>query len=245
MAGRILLINPSAPRAKRKPHKTGVKKMAARKKPRSAAQKAATRKMLAANRARRKPVRARRTAKRRTLTTYASNPIKRRKRRASTLSAVSVRRRRRSNPIKSDLIKSVLMPSITAAGGALMLDVAWGYLPIPANLKTGPLQHLAKGVGALAIGYLGSKVVKKQTAEALAVGALTVVFHGAAKDLIAKMMPSLRLGMVNAGYPAGTYGEMGEYISGDEMGQYIAGDDDMGEYISGATDSESAYANYY
>lgn len=216
--------------------------MAARKKPRTAAQKAATRKLVAANRARRKVG----TAKKRVV--RHSNPIAihhaapKRKRRsvAKHHGHHTVARRRRRNPISGGLMRNMVMPAVTAASGALALDVLWGYAPIPANFKTGNLQYVAKAAGALLIGWAGSKVMKKSTAEAMAVGALTVVVHDAAKMLIATTMPSLHLGMVNSGYPAGTFENVGEYVNG--VGEYVSGSD--GEYV-GAMDSDNAYNVYY
>lgn len=268
MAGRILLVNPIGHKRKKQKRKPamgytvgtapvrrrklnplkGAPKMAAHRKRRTAAQKAATARMVAANRARRKnPIRSK---KRRSLRTVAHSAVAhvRRRRRHNPIGHTTHRRRRR-NPIgglSGGIVNRMLMPAVTAAGGAIALDLAWGYLPIPANLKTGSLQYVAKAAGAVAIGTLGAKVMKRHTAEAMAVGALTVVFHTAARDLIGKMLPSVHLGYVNAGYPAGFY----EADSVQGIGEYVAGHDGyVGEYVQGVSGyagvGEDAYSNYY
>jgi hypothetical protein len=255
MAGRILLVNPIGHKRKRKKVSStkGAPKMAAHRKRRTAAQKAATARMVAANRARRKnPIRSK---KRRSLRSVAHSAVAhvRRRRRHNPIGKTTHHRRRRRNPIgglSGGIVNRMLMPAVTAAGGALALDLAWGYLPIPANLKVGSLQYVAKAAGAVAIGTLGAKVMKRHTAEAMAVGALTVVFHTAARDLISKMLPSVHLGYVNAGYPAGFYESDSVQGIGEYVGEYVAGHEGyVGEYVQGvdgyAGAGSDAYSNYY
>lgn len=225
---KILLVNPAkAPSKRKKKAKTvqvktiskarrnatnkGSHKMATRKKRRSAAQKAATRKLVALNKRRsgptkrRAPAPARKVARRR-----RRNPIvsvtPRRRRRAAT--SVAPMRRRRRNPIRAKgMMDSIVIPALTASAGALALDVAWAYAPIPLNLKVGNLKHVSKAAGAIGLSWLASQVVSKKTAEAMGVGALTVVFHDALREMAAKTMPALKMdgmGYYNAGYPAGT-----------------------------------------
>ena len=143
------------------------------------------------------------------------NPRKRRrrkttKRRATALSRVTrrspVQRRRRRNPIGGKLsvknvMKNTVMPSMTAAGGALALDVAWGSLPIPLGLKTGPLRHLVKGAGAIGMGMLAAMFTRPETAKLVATGAMTVVMHGAGRELIGRMAPNIPLGMYEESDP--------------------------------------------
>ena len=115
------------------------------------------------------------------------------------------------------------IPAVTAAGGALALDVAWAYLPLPENLKTGNLKYIAKAAGAVALAWAAdtSGLVTKKTSDAMGVGALTVVFHSALKDMISRAMPQVRMdsmGYYNAATPAGTL----DYNSGNAMGYYPA-----------------------
>ncbi len=232
---------------------------------RTAAQKRATAKLVAFNRSRRRlsnPTRKRRRLRRNPITKAAAyravptiaraNPIRRRRRRGTS---VAVRRRRiRHNPLRlggGGIFGQLMMPAATAAVGALALDVAFGYLPLPANLRTGPLQLVTKTVGAIGLTFIASKVVSKSTAQAMGVGALTVVFHDVMKSFIVKTMPTLKmdgLGYYSAGYPVGGYdgmAGMGEYIGNlSGGGMPMPGNQTMmGEYVSGLSrvDNESQY----
>lgn len=207
-----------------------------RKARRSPAQKRATAKLVALNRSKRRPSRRRRNPIARAAAPYRAvatmkNPVKRRRRR-NPLSTVARRRvvRRRRNPITRG-INAMFVPAMIGAGGALALDVAFGYLPIPANLAAGPLKHIVKAAGAVALSIIAGKVTKKSTAEAMGVGALTVIAHDMAKELVAKLAPSVKmdgvglyvhgLGYYSPGMPAGSAQQslpapasMGLYVNG-------------------------------
>lgn len=137
--------------------------------------------------------------------------------------------RRRRNPIVSKgIVDRQLTPALTAASGALMLDMIWGFAPIPETVKAGPLRYLAKGVGALALGMIANNVVNRKIAEQLSTGALTVIMHGAMRDVAQRTMPNVQLGYYNAGYPAG----VGEYVNGlGEVGAYIP-DSSVSPYLA-------------
>lgn len=235
--------------------KTSTKKrsttMAARKR-RTAAQRAATKKLIAFNkrRKRRKNPSNSSVSRRRAYTASRTasppqrrrNPIRRK---------ISVRRRRRNPSMKSmgkGLIGGLVMPAVTATGGALALDLAWGYLPIPVQFKTGGTRLLTKSVGAIVLSKLAGFVVSKRTADQMGVGALTVVMHEAAKDLIVKTMPTIKLdgigyyspALPSTGYTNGSGGfedvnGMGMYVGqrpgAVSMGMYAGGEgEDMGDY---------------
>lgn len=226
---------------------------------RTAAQRRATAKMIAANRARRRlgaAPRKRRRLRRNPISKAAAyravpsiakaNPIRRRRRRT----AVASRRRVRRNPIRAaGLIPNLFMPAATAAAGALALDVAFGYLPIPANLKTpGPVSIITKSAGAILLTMIAGKVVSKSTAQAMGVGALTVILHDAAKAFIMKSMPTLKLdglGYYSAGYPVGGYMDgLGVYVgAGGSAGSGLPNMNGLGEYVHGVgrVDNEQAY----
>lgn len=180
------------------------------------------------------------------------NPRKRRKaakkktakRRRTTLARARSRapvRRRRRNPIKMDMasiMKNTIMPSATAAGGAIAVDLALGYLPLPAMMKTGPVRHLVKGVAAISMGLLAANFVKPRTAELFATGAMTVALYDAAKEGISNFAPNIRMGEyddldvdLEMGYasPAPVVGvdddsELSYYEEQQEIGAY---DDDI------------------
>ena len=160
---------------------------------RSAAQKAATRRMIAANRSRRRaPTKARRRkpARRR-----AAPVARRRKRRVRRNPATSVgqrrtyartaqmnprrRRRVRRNQLRggrftmNQVINDIVMPSAIGAVGAIANDALFTYLPLPMQFKTpGFARYASKGVTAVLMTWLASFVVQKRTAVQLGVGAL-------------------------------------------------------------------------
>lgn len=190
----LLLINPS---------KRGKRKTKSRKH-RSAAQRAATRRLVALNRSRRagssSPKR-RRSARRSTPITYAANPVRRRRRAHSTHRRVSTRRYRR-NPtgLFGNLVPMVTDAAIGAAG-AIAVDVAVGLLPLPANLKTGLLGTVTRGAAAVALGTVGGMIMPRRVAKQMAAGSLTVTAYGALKGFLATNVPAL--GLSGMGYYPG------------------------------------------
>ncbi len=141
------------------------------------------------------------------ITARRASPVRRKK-------TITVRRRR--NPIaKRNIMASQITPAFTAATGALGLDIMLGILPIPDTIKSGAFRHVVKGAGAIAMGMLVANLVNRKVGEQMATGALTVVMHGAMKEVAQASMPNLQLGYYNAGAPAG----VGEYVN--ELGAYV------------------------
>ncbi len=203
----ILLVNPRRRRGRR-----------------TAAQKRATRKMIAANRGRkrRRPRRrnpigpyAKRTTRRRRpsgLGYYVSNPRRRRR----PVRARS-RRRYRRNPTMRGMINQLVIPAAQAGGGALLLDVLWGFVPIPAEIKTGPMRHVAKGLGAIVLGNLVGMMGGKRMGDTMALGALTVTFHAAFREMTAQFMPQINLGYYSPGATAGFDSQLGYYVASPRL----------------------------
>ena len=124
------------------------------------------------------------------------------------------------------------MPAVQGATGALVLDVAWGFLPIPIEMKTGMLRHFVKGAGAIAMGWVVDQFATRATANQFTRGALTVVVHGAMRELAQQFMPQVPLGDVgyySAGLPAG----VGEYVNG--MGAYVSSEGAPSPYLAADT----------
>ena len=170
------------------------------------------------------------------------NPRKRRKkrrktrtrktvarRRPATRRRSTVKRRRRRNPTARGMIQSQLMPAATHAMGALSLDILWSYLPVPMNIKTGPFKHVAKGIGAIAIGMIAGNVINRSTARAMSQGALTVVMHDAMREVTQQMLPNVPLSYYSPGMPSG----VGEYVSG--LGAYTSGGGSASPYLAADT----------
>ena len=229
------------------------------KKARTAAQKAATRKMIAANKARRRGGKKRtKTAKRKsrpavTVAVAASNPKRRRPRRRA---AVTVRARR--NPSRragfmGELTASIV-PAVWGAGGAIATKAISGMvvsrLPLPDALKQGYGRVAVDALLATALGVFGRRFLGNK-ASMMASGALTLIAYQALSPLVAKVVPgmgqlpgsldSYEAGTINGlpgaldgiGYysPAETFGE-GDEVNGIDYYQPEMGDADemVGEY---------------
>lgn len=210
----LLLINPI------KKGKTIMKKR------RTAAQKAATKRMLAANRARR-GTGAKRTAKRRktgTSVSVRSNPVGL----ARVAKRRSVRSARRRNPIASlsvSGIKGMVKEGVLGGAGALLVNTASNYLPVPAALKMGMGKSAIRAVLAVALGVVGGKVLPRGIAQSMAVGALTVAAHDMMLAAASKAAPSLLLGDIAFYDPEGN-----DPLDG--MGVFTTDDDGMGAFVN-------------
>lgn len=143
--------------------------------------------------------------------------------------------------------------ALPGAVGALGLDVALGFLPIPVTWKAGIPGYLTKIVGAIALGMAASKVAGSTTGAKVTTGALTVMFHGILRELLAANFPTVPLGMylqpgfAGMGYAGSGYNPMnglGLYlpdISADPMGMDDTG---MGMYMD-PQGGGGAYTDYY
>lgn len=112
-----------------------------------------------------------------------------------------------------NIVNNLVMPAATAGAGALALDVLWGFVPVPDTIKTGPMRHVAKGLGAVVLGQLVGMVATRRTGDTMAMGALTVVFHSAFREMTAQFMPNIPLGYYSAGANAGYDPQLGMYVS--------------------------------
>jgi len=215
MSGTLMLVNPRARKRRKNPSK----------KRRSAAQIAATRKLVALNRGK-NPVR--KLRRRRSHSARARNPIMSHVRRY-------VSRRRRRNPIQVGFTGkgaiSMIKSGALGAGGALTVDLVMGYLPLPPNLmtRTNPdgstnfLYFGTKAVFAMALGVFGRRLLGSNAVE-MAQGAMVVNVY----DLFRTMMPAgLRLGYFNPAMIAKSAPGMKAYIPGRPMGAYVQGQGTM------------------
>ncbi len=114
-------------------------------------------------------------------------------------------------------MNDLLLPSATAGAGALALDILWGFVPVPENIKTGPMRHVAKGLGAIVLGQLVGMVATRRTGDTMAMGALTVVFHSAFREMTAQFMPNVNLGYYSAGANAGYDPQLGYYVASPRL----------------------------
>jgi hypothetical protein len=137
-----------------------------------------------------------------------------RRRRANPVFLRRSRRKRHHNPFSVSGLKGVLLPAAYGAGGALLMNVAYGYLApqLPATLTTGYLPMLVKGAAAVGLGMLIGKFMSRQDGMYATVGGLTVVLLGAVTPMLQSAVPTLPGLSGLAGY--------GDYIPHRPMGAY-------------------------
>ncbi len=210
-------------------------------KARTAIQKAAPRKFIAFNNRRRaRPGRAapsgrRRSApksrakpRRKTTVRRRRNPTPAKRRTYARTATIATPRRRqrvraRGNPVTlAKAIPEIVMPSLVGAGGAVGMDIAWGYLAampaVPAVLKTGWGRTAAKAVTSIAIAALmGQAKMTRQFAQPFAIGAMTVLAYETMRQFMAQQAPNVAmdgmglyvdgLGYYNAAVNAGAAGD--------------------------------------
>ncbi len=119
----------------------------------------------------------------------------------------------RRNPIRTGRIGAMLsgsvMPVAIGAGGALVADVALGFLPVPASLQTPVAKPLVKAATAITLGIVAGMLTNRSTGAKVMTGGLIVVTYDALRALIQKAAPTVPLGGL-AEYPAVPYNGMGE-----------------------------------
>lgn len=126
-----------------------------------------------------------------------------------------------------NIMRDLLQPAAVGAVGAITNDALFTYLPIPVQFKTpGMMRYASKGVSAIAMVWLASHVVKKETAAQLGIGALTQLSAEIFRNFIAQNVPALA--------PAAMEG-MGYYnpapVAGGGVGLYT--DQGVGMYVPG------------
>ncbi|MDF2446969.1 MAG: hypothetical protein K0S46_2205 [Moraxellaceae bacterium] len=211
---------------------------------RSAAQKRATAKMLAANRARRSAKKATAKPAKRRASRAASKPAPARavSRPAPAPAKPASRARRAAGRARAvagkamtlgkPLVDEVAIPAVIGAGAASATDMLYGIARkwMPERLTTGAMKHAVKaavGVGAcIAAQKMG---VKPKHAKAAAVGILTVGLHRVVNEQI-EARTAMELDGVSM-----TVGALGAALPGDEelngleaLGALAAGDASLG-----------------
>ena len=148
--------------------------------------------------AKHRPLKRKHSVKRRKnpISTVSANPIKRRHHSRRKNPIGNVKRRARHHAARAGgIVSHMVMPALTAAAGALFSDVIWSNAPIPVTLKSGPMQYLAKAALAVAMVKGMHAVTKnKKQAEAMGVGALTVLMHDMGRNFIKQSVPALHVG---------------------------------------------------
>jgi len=169
-------------------------------KERTPAQKRATKKMIAANKKRRSGSAAKKAAPASRKAKPRSTATPRKRPQTTTVTTKSTVTRR-TNPIRrrGTLVNQsfdVLKDGAVGSVGAVAAGAIGAYLPVPQALKDNRGASLAVNAGiGIALGMLVGKLSKnKKLGAAVASGAVTVALHGAMKEGIGKVLPSVNLG---------------------------------------------------
>ncbi|MDI1303025.1 MAG: hypothetical protein PSX71_14060 [bacterium] len=192
--------------------RTAKKKTTAKRKPRTAAQKAATAKMLAANKRKRAPAR-------KAASTHAAAPKKRRSYSRKAASAAPAKRVYRRNPVArkigmvNELIHEIAIPAGVGVAGAMGIDLAWGNAKfLSVETRTGKIRYLGKSAlaigGALAVSHFAPKA--RKYARQVAVMTLGIQAHAAATEFAVAKYPNAGL----AGYDEQELNEAIESLNG-------------------------------
>jgi hypothetical protein len=208
MSAEIAIVNPSS-----------------RKKPRTAKQKAATRRMIAA----------RWGAK----SARKSNPSSRKKHHHHGGGGFHFGRSR--NPIDGAIKETTesLMPAAIGAAAGLGINALVGYLPLPATLQTGMARPLVVAAAVIAAGAGAGMMMGRKTGEMVIAGGLTVTLYDLLKGLLVTNFPNVPIAptavvqvpTTAAALPAPAAAVAG-YVSPamqlDDAGAYVDG---MGSYF--------------
>ena len=220
-------------------------------KKRSAAQIAATKRMLAANRARRsasKPAKKTASAKRprrasapasKTTTVVvrqAAAPVPAKK--PSRARAAASRARAAAGKglkLGKEILDDVLIPAGVGAGSASAVDVVYGYARkwLPEKIANSPAKHAIKAGAGIGLAMIAQKMgVPPKHAKAGAIGVCTVAAHRLLNEQIEKKVS------VNLNGMAMTMGELSAVIPVDEdlngleaLGALAAGDAELGAVL--------------
>lgn len=188
---------------------------------------------LVSNPSRRRRKRKGRKARRRMRRNPAAARVTRRKRRRSRARAAprtSRRRRSRRGFLRIGAgrgllgnIQATLKPAGIAGAGAVLLDIVWAYLPLPDTLRVGPVRHVAKFAGAIALGMVAERVLGKEIGKMVTLGGATVVIANVVKDAVGTFAPQLRLAGLADEYPELAYINPA-VVESDGMGEYQLGE---------------------
>lgn len=153
----------------------------------------------------------RRRRRRNPIAAVAANPRRRRYRRRNPVALANPRRRRRRatgyvvgsrrirrrklNPrmLSPRGILNALIPAGMGAAGAVALDLAMNYVPLPAQFQTPLWKNVARIVGAFGLGYVAAFALGREKARQVTLGALTVASYTVIRDLVSQNFPQLGL----------------------------------------------------
>lgn len=149
--------------------------------------------------------------------------------RANPLKTYRKRSRARRNPIGLGGITATLTNAAIGGAGAVAVDYALEFLPLPVSMKTGWTGVAVKGAIAVGVGMIGKKFLGRN-AERMAEGALTVLAYSSIKGLLAPSTASVA-GLAYGGPAqiAGNAAQLNEYLNSDPYA--TSGMSSLNEYV--------------
>lgn len=150
-------------------------------------------------------------------------------RRANPLKTYRRRARARRNPIGLGGITATLTNAAIGGAGAVAVDYALEFLPLPVSMKTGWTGVAVKGAIAVGVGMIGKKFLGRN-AEKMAEGALSVLAYSSIKGLLAPSTASVAgLGYGGPAQIAGNATQLSEYLNSDPFA--ASGMSSLNEYV--------------
>ena len=171
------------------------------------------------------PRKRKRRAKKKRVARRKKTAVRRRRRNPVARKRTVRRRRRRSNPnLSARGITKHIQTASTGALGALGLDIALAYIPLPAQITGGIVGKITKMVGAVALGVVANRFLGVSAANAnrMTEGALTVQLHGIGRELLAQFAPGVALSAYMQDDGLGYYGSgWNPNVPASDLGTYL------------------------
>jgi hypothetical protein len=101
-------------------------------------------------------------------------------------------RRYRRNPSFRSLTRGIVPQVVAAAqgaGGAILTEAAFTYVPLPAMLKTGPLAIVSRALMAFGVSFASQFVAGPRIAGKFLEGALAVQAYSVMRPMLAGVLP--------------------------------------------------------
>lgn len=138
-----------------------------------------------------------------------------------------IRRRRLRNPMGGLSVRgatAAIVPAVVGAGGALALDIAMAYIPVPDSFKSGWMKTIAQLGLALGLGWVVGRFVpfvSKRNAQIGTLGALTVIAYNAIRPIAADAIGDKVKGLQGLSDFGDYLPSMGAYMRSPGVGAYM------------------------
>lgn len=121
--------------------------------------------------------------------------------------------RRSRNPFDAKGLTEALVPAAIGGAGAVGVDIALAYLPLPTALQSGWGNYLAKIAGSFGVGYIAGMALGKQKGHMVTAGALTVTAYTILRSLAQQSLGTTVKGLSGlADFRDYRRGAMGAYM---------------------------------